>query len=161
MTQNSTDKLRTLLKAFEERTAKAITEAKPVPDEGERRRRACGERLQKVVRPLLQDIVTELENAGHDASLQDHTDSVDAYPSVVLSFTPCAPGTTALASVLTFRYDPRRGIAVQRDIKVSARRDRVVTATTDRIGTIGVEAVTAEWVETKTLSFVEAVLKAN
>ncbi|HYT04555.1 MAG TPA: hypothetical protein VEM13_06710 [Gemmatimonadales bacterium] len=161
MTDKSMEKLRSLLKSYQERTAKTQVAVKPVHDEGERRRRACGDCLQKLVRPALQSFVTELESAGHDASIQDHTDSVDAYPSVALSVAPRAPGATALASVLTFRYDPRRGIAVQRDVKVSAARDRVVTATTDRIGTIGVEAVTVEWVETKTLSFIEAVLKAN
>src|SRR5256886_3369680 len=70
---------------------------------------SCGERLQKVVRPALLRFLTELENAGHDASVQDHTDSVDTYPSVALSFTPRASGARALASLLTFRYDPRRG----------------------------------------------------
>ena len=161
MTHKITEQLRTLLKAYAERAAKVHADAKPVVDEGEQRRRGCGERLQKVVRPALLRFLTELENAGHDASVQDHTDSVDTYPSVALSFTPRASGARALASVLTFRYDPRRGIAVQREIKVPTTRERVVTASTDRIGTIGMEALTAEWVETKTLSFIEDVLKAN
>ena len=161
MTHKITEQLRTLLKAYAERAAKVHADAKPVVDEGGQRRRACGERLQKVVRPVLLRFLTELENAGHDASVQDHTDSVDTYPSVALSFTPRASGARALASVLTFRYDPRRGIAVQREIKVPTTRERVVTASTDRIGTIGMEALTAEWVETKTLSFIEYVLKAN
>src|SRR6266568_1910659 len=156
MTHKITEQLRTLLKAYAERAAKVHADAKPVVDEGEQRRRACGERLQKVVRPALLRFLTELENAVHD-----HTDSVDTYPSVALSFTPRASGARALASVLTFRYDPRRGIAVQREIKVPTTRERVVTASTDRIGTIGMEALTAEWVETKTLSFIEDVLKAN
>src|SRR2546430_11223639 len=118
MTHKITEQLRTLLKAYAERAAKVHADAKPVVDEGGQRRRACGERLQKVVRPALLRFLTELENAGHDASVQDHTDSVDTYPSVALSFTPRASGARALASLLTFRYDPRRGIAVQREIKV-------------------------------------------
>ena len=177
MTDKSMEKLRSLLKTYEERTAKAGVDAgagpgpeagpgpgpevKTIHDEGERRRRACGERLQKVVRPVLQAFMDELKNAGHEASIQDHTDSTDAYPSVALALTPRAPGGTALASVLTFRYDPRRGIAVSRDIKPSAMKARLVTASTDRIGTMKVDAVSAEWVGTKTLSFIEAVLKAN
>jgi hypothetical protein len=161
MTNKSLEKLKALLASYAQRAAKGHVDAKPVRDEGEQRRRACGERLQKVVRPVLLGFLPELENAGHDASVQDHTDSVDAYPSVALAFTPRASGARGLASVLSFRYDPRRGIAVQREIKVPATRERVVTASTDRIGTIGMEAVTAEWVETKTLSFIEAVLQAN
>src|SRR3989454_2712700 len=82
-----------------------------------------------------------------------------ALPILGLAFAPRSPG--ALASVLTFRYDPRRGIAVQRDVKPPATRARLVTSSHDRIGTMTVDAVTAEWVETKTLSFVEAVLKAD
>ncbi|HEX4575285.1 MAG TPA: hypothetical protein VH158_09150, partial [Gemmatimonadales bacterium] len=85
----------------------------------------------------------------------------DAYPSVALAFTPRTPDGVALVSVLTFRYDPRRGIAVARDIKPSPAKGRAVTSSTDRIGTMRVEAVTADWVETKTLSFIEAVLKVH
>jgi hypothetical protein len=161
MAERSMEKLRTLLKSFQERTGKGQASVKTAPDDAERRRRACGDRLQKVVRPVLQTFATELTGAGHEASLDDHTDSADAYPSVALSFTPRAPGQTTLASVISFRYDPRRGIAVARDVRTSPAKGRVVTATTDRIGTMKVEAVSAEWVESKTLSFVEAVLKAN
>src|SRR5437016_13139220 len=71
--------------------------------------------------------------------------------------TPHTPGGTALASTLTFKCDPRRGIAVARDIKPSPNKGRMVTSSTDRIGTMKVEAVSVEWVETKTLSFIEAV----
>ena len=154
------EKLRALLKSYEERTAKLQPGAKPIHDEGERRRRACGDRLQKVVRSVLQGFMVELRSAGHEATIEDHTDSADAYPSVALILTPFSPGTP-LASVLTFRYDPRRGIAVSRDIKASPTRGRLVTSSTDRIGTMKVEGVSADWVETKTLSFIEAVLKAN
>jgi hypothetical protein len=161
MADRSMEKLRSLLKSYQERSGKTQPSVKPAPDDAERRRRACGERLQKVVRPVLQGFATELTGAGHEAALQDHTDSTDAYPSVALSFMPRAPGQTALASVISFRYDPRRGIAVARDVRTSPTKGRAVTASTDRIGTIKVDAVTAEWVESKTLSFVEAVLKAN
>lgn len=109
--------------------------------------------------------MTELKNAGHQASTRDNTDREDAYPSVALSFTPRAPGGAgaepALASALIFKYDPRRGILVQREVKASPTRARVVTATSDRLGTIGVDAVSGQWVATKTLTFVEEVLKAN
>src|SRR2546425_758442 len=122
--------------------------------------RACGDRLQNVGRPVLQGFADELQSAGHEAAIRDHTNSADAYPSVALTFTPRATGGTALVSVLTFRYDPPRGIAVGRDIKPSTR-GRAVTSSTDRIGTIRVETVSADWVETKTLSFIETVLKVN
>jgi hypothetical protein len=161
MTTAGTEKLRALLKAFAERATKARPDTKPVPDDLERRRQACGERLEKIIRPVLESVMDELKNAGHGASIQDHTDRADAYPSVALAFTPRAPAMTMLASVLTFRCDPRRGIAVSRDMKTSAPKGRVVTSSTDRIGTMRVDAVSVEWVETKTLSFVEAVLKAN
>ncbi len=161
MIGKSLEKLRSLLKTYEERAATAHAESKPVHDEAEQRRLACGDRLQKVVRSVLQDFMAELRSAGHEASLLDHTNTGDAYPSVTLSFAPRARGGTALASMLVFRYDPRRGIAVQRDIRPAATKVKVITTSTDRIGTIGVEAVSPEWVETKTLSFIEAVLKAN
>lgn len=159
MPEKRLEQLRALLKSYAERTARAPAAAKPVPDEAERRRRACGDRLQKVVRTVLQRFLDELKNAGHEAAIEDHTDTTDAYPSVALAFTPHAPGT--LASALVFRYDPRRGIAVSRDIKPSPTKGRVVTTSTDRIGTMKVEAVSADWVATKTLSFIEAVLKVN
>ncbi|OLC35247.1 MAG: hypothetical protein AUH81_10550 [Candidatus Rokubacteria bacterium 13_1_40CM_4_69_5] len=161
MTGKTMERLRSLLKTYDERTAKPQTDFKTVDSEGERRRRVCGDRLQNVVRPVLQGFADELQNAGHEAAIRDHTNSSDAYPSVALTFTPRSAGGTALASVLTFRYDPRRGIAVGRDIKPSSTRGRAVTSSTDRIGTIRVETVSADWVETKTLSFIETVLKVN
>ncbi|HEX4599844.1 MAG TPA: hypothetical protein VH116_00520 [Gemmatimonadales bacterium] len=161
MSDKHTEKLRLLLKGYAERTATPPVTAKPASDEGERRRRACGDRLQKVVRTVLQAFVIELESAGHDASIRDNTDTADAYPSVALAFTPRTPDGVGLASVLTFRYDPRRGLAVARDIKPSPRKGQAVTSSTDRIGTMRVESVTADWVETKTLSFIEAVLKVH
>lgn len=177
MSEKSLEKLRALLKSYGERTgagagagAGAATgtgagdragDVKPVQDENERRRRACGERLQKMVRPVLDRVVDELKNAGHEAAIEDQSATAGAYPSVELSFTPRSPGGTALTSVLTFRCDPRRGIAVARDIKPSPAKGRVVTTSSDRIGTMKVEAISVDWVETKTLSFVEAVLKVN
>ena len=117
----------------------------------------CGERLQSVVRPVLEAFMVELKNAGHDASVREHIERDDAYPSVALSFTP----RSGLASALIFRYDPRHGIVVQREVKQAPWKGRPPTGTGDRLGTIGIAAVAAPWVETKTLSFVEAVLKAN
>ena len=155
MADKSMDQLRALLKSYEERTAKLQVAVKPVHDEGER--------LKTVVRGVLERFMDALKNAGHEAAIEDRTDSADAYPSVTLAFTPrlAGGGRAALRSLLVFRYDPRRGIAVARDIKPSPTKGRVVTSSTDRIGTMKVEAVTVEWVETKTLSFIETVLQVN
>jgi len=172
MSEKSLEKLRALLKGYTERSGAggtgatggagaAGTDVKPVHDESERRRRACGERLQKVVRAVLDRVVDELKNAGHEAAIEDQSATAGAYPSLELAFTPRSPAGTALTSVLTFRCDPRRGIAVARDIKPSPAKGRVVTTSSDRIGTMKVEAISVEWVETKTLSFIEAVLKVN
>ena len=172
MSEKSLEKLRALLKGYAERSGAggtgatggagaAGTDVKPVPDESARRRRACGERLQKVVRAVLDRVVDELKNAGHEAVIEDQSTTAGAYPSLELAFTPRSPAGTALTSVLTFRCDPRRGIAVARDIKPSPAKGRVVTTSSDRIGTMKVEAISVDWVETKTLSFVEAVLKVN
>lgn len=161
MTEQNGGRLRTLLQAYAERKAKPEPEPQPAPkaalDEGERQRRACGEMLRTVVRPVLDAMLGELRNAGHEASTRDQTGREDAYPSVALSFTPPA----ALASALIFRYDPRYGIVAQRDVKPSPRRGRVLTGGGDRLGTIRIDAVSTAWVETKTLNFIEAVLKAN
>ncbi len=161
MADKSIDKLRALLKTYRERTTQGSTDAKPVSDEGERRRRACGDRLQKVVRSVLQGFAAELREAGHEAAVDDHAESSDVYPSVALVFTPRTPGATPLASMLMFKCDPRRGIAVARDVRQPTSKGRVVSTSTDRLGTMRVEGVTTEWVETKALSFIEAVLKAN
>ena len=155
-------KLRSLLEAYAERKTKAQHVTTASDAEGERRRRAGGEILRTVVRPVLEEVLLQLKIAGHDASTRDHTDRDDAYPSVALSFTPRAANTPdALSSAIIFRYDPRRGIVVQRDVKPSPRRGKAVTLSGDRSGTMGVDVVSAAWVATKTLDFVEAVLKAN
>ncbi len=159
MTEESGGKLRSLLHAYSERKAKPEPVVKGSHhEEGDRKRRACGEMLQTVVRPVLEEFQAELRNAGHEASTRDQTGRDDAYPSVALSFTP----RSALASALIFRYDPRHGIVVQRDVKPSPRSRRVTMGSSgDRGGTSRVEAVSAAWVEIKTLNFIEAVLKAN
>ena len=152
-------RLRSLLKAYDEH--KAATAPGPRTGGGsDRKRQAGAEALRKVVRPVLDAFMTELKNAGHEASIEDETNSAEAYPSVALSFTPRTPAGPAFASVLAFKCDPRRGIAVARDVRPPATKGRVVTASTDRLGTMKVDAVSPEWVETKTLSFIEAVLKA-
>jgi hypothetical protein len=165
MNAETNEKLRTLLAAFTVRQASA----KPAPKTGdgtaERKRRACADCLRTVVRPVLEEFAVELQNAGHDATTRDHTDLDDAYPSVALSLTPRVHAArspeSVLASALMFKYDPRRGILVHRDVKLSPAKGRVTPVTVDRTGTIGVDAVSTQWVETKTLSFVEDVLKAN
>ena len=149
-------RLRSLLKAYAEHKESGA----PGPrtgGAGDRKRQAGAEALRKVVRPVLEAFMAELKNAGHEGSTRDHTERADAYPSVALSFTPRG----GLASALMFKYDPKRGIVVQREIKSSPAQGRVVTGHGDRTGTIGVDAVTPPWVETKTLAFVADVLKAN
>ncbi|MGH7520618.1 MAG: hypothetical protein ACREMI_05025 [Gemmatimonadales bacterium] len=155
MTDDYKAKLRALLQAHAERAAKVQPADKAPPDAADRR--MCGERLHSVVRPVLEDLMAELKNAGHDASVREHIERTDAYPSVALSFTP----KSGLASALIFRYDPRHGIVVQREVKQAPWKGRPPTGSGDRLGTIGITAVSAAWVETKSLSFIEAVLKAN
>lgn len=159
------EKLHSLLAAFAERSASAPPPSKTGQSAAERKRAACAECFQTVVRPVLDRFMVELQNAGHDASTRDNTARDDAYPSMALSFTPraraAAGAEPALASALLFKYDPKRGVLVQRDVKASPAKGRVVTATSDRLGTIGVDALSTQWVETKTLTFVEDVLKAN
>ena len=161
MSDKRMEQLRALLKSYDERAAKLQVDVKPTQDEGERRRRTCGDRLRTIVRSVLDRFMDALKNAGHDAAIEDETATASGYPSVALIFTPRTPGGTALASTLAFKCDPRRGIAVARDIKPSPTKGRTVTSSTDRIGTMKVEAISVEWVETKTLSFIEAVLKVN
>jgi hypothetical protein len=157
MTEEIFTRLRSLLKAYAEHKDTAPPASKAGHGAGDRKRQACAEVLRNVVRPVLDAFMAELQSAGHNASTRDHTEREDAYPSVALSFTP----RNGLASALMFKYDPKRGILVQREVKASPSKGRVVTASSDRIGTIGVDAVSAQWVETKTLAFVADVLKAN
>ncbi|MGH7675990.1 MAG: hypothetical protein ACREMV_12030 [Gemmatimonadales bacterium] len=164
MSGEHTEKLRALLRAYADRAAGAPPPSKTVQSEAARKREIYADCLRNVVRPVLEAFSAELQAAGHQAATRDDTDRDDAYPSVALSFTPRAHDRspeTALASALMFKYDPRRGIVVQRDVKTSPARGRNATSSGDRLGTIGVETVSAEWVETKTLSFVDDVLKAN
>lgn len=159
------ESLRALLADFANRTASAPAPSKTGQRAGDRKRAACAECFQKVVRPVLDRFMAELKDAGHDASTRDNTARDDAYPSVALSFTPRTRVTggaePALASALLFKYDPRRGVLVQRDVKPAPSKGRLVTATSDRLGTIGVDALSTQWVETKTLTFVADVLKVN
>lgn len=166
MTDANIEKLRSLLRAWGERKAKA--QPKPLSHEAERQRRACGDILRTVVRPVLDACMAELKSAGHEASTRDHTEREDAYPSVALSFTPRAPAAggaspeIALASALIFKYDPRHGIVVIQDVKHAPTKGRPAPHSGgDRLGTMGSDSVSTTWVETKTLSFIEAVLKAN
>src|SRR5213592_1896661 len=155
MTEEFKSKLQTLLKAHAERAAKERPEDKTPRDQTDRR--MCGERLHAIVLPVLEALMAELKGAGHEASVREHIGRDDAYPSVALSFTPRG----GLASALIFRYDPRHGIVVQREVKHAPWKGRPPTGTGDRLGTIGITAVSPAWVETKSLSFLEAVLKVN
>ncbi len=155
MTDEFKAKLQALLQAHAAQAAKQQPADKTPRDQSDRR--MCGERLHAVVRPVLEEIMNELKGTGHEASVREHIERDDAYPSVALSFTP----RSGLASALIFRYDPRHGIVVQREVKHAPWKGRPPTGTGDRLGTIGIPAVSAAWVETKSLSFIEAVLKAN
>jgi len=107
-------RLRSLLKAYDEH--KSATAPGPRTGGGsDRKRQAGAEALRKVVRPVLDAFMAELKTAGHEASTREHTDRADAYPSVALSFTPKG----GLASALMFKYDPKRGIVVQREVKAA------------------------------------------
>src|SRR5437870_12245077 len=93
MTGKTAEKLRSLLKTYDERSAaRPPAEVRTAPDEAERRRRACGDRLLNVVRPVLQAFLTELKRAGHEGSIEDRTNTVAAYPGVWVLFTPRAAG---------------------------------------------------------------------
>jgi hypothetical protein len=155
MTEEFKSKLQALLKAHAERAAKEPPADKTPRDQTDRR--MCGERLHAIVLPVLESLMTELKGAGHEASVREHIGRDDAYPSVALSFTPRG----GLASALIFRYDPRHGIVVQREVKHAPWKGRPPTGSGDRLGTIGIPAVSPAWVETKSLSFLEAVLKVN
>jgi len=148
-------RLQKMLQQHAERAAKEHPADKTPRDQADRR--MCGERLHSVVRPVLDGLIAELQGAGHQASVREHIERDDAYPSVALSFTPQG----GLASALIFRYDPRHGIVVQREVKHAPWKGRPPTGTGDRLGTIGIAAVSESWVETKSLSFIEAVLKVN
>jgi len=166
VTEESIDKLRALLEAYAVARANLSQARHAASSATDRKRRACAEHLRNLVLPVLTAFMTELRNAGHDASTRDHTDRDDAYPSVALSFTPrgseIKSPEIALASALMFKYDPRHGIVVHRDVKPSPAKPRVpAAASSDRTGMIGVDAVSAPWVERKTLTFIEDVLKAN
>jgi len=155
MTDDFKGKLQKMLQQHSERAAKENPADKTPRDQSDRR--MCGERLHSVVRPVLDIIMAELQTAGHQASVREHIERDDAYPSVALSFTPRG----GLASALIFRYDPRYGIVVQREVKQAPWKGRPPTGGGDRLGTIGITAVSGAWVETKSLSFIEAVLKVN
>src|SRR5213595_3460194 len=155
MTDELKAKLQALLQAYAARAEKRPPADTTSRDHADRR--MCGERLHAIVRPILDAFMAELKEAGHEASVREHVERDDAYPSVALSFTP----RRGLASAIIFRYDPRHGIAVQREVKQVPWKGRPATATGDRLGNIGITAVSAAWVETKTLTFIEAVLKAN
>jgi hypothetical protein len=165
VTDETLGKLRTLLQAYAAGQGPGGSRA-AAGSATDRKRRVCAEGLRNIVLPVLTACMTELQSAGHDASTRDHTERDDAYPSVALSFTPRPSAVkspeVALASALMFKYDPRRGIVVQRDVKPSPAKPRVAAAaSTDRTGTIGVDAVSAQWAEQKALAFIEDVLKAN
>ncbi len=155
MTDEFKAKLQALLQAHAAQAAKQQPTDTTPRDHADRR--MCGERLHSVVRPVLEAFMAEIKSAGHEASVREHIERHDAYPSVALSFTP----RLGLASALIFRYDPRHGIVAQREVKHAPWKGRPPTGAGDRLGTIGIAAVSEEWVETKSLSFIEAVLKAN
>src|SRR5256886_17281282 len=102
MTEEYKAKLQALLRAYAERAANA----QPTTPQDQADRRMCGDRLRAGVRPVLDAVMAELKNAGHDASGREHNERDDAYPTVALYFTP----RSGLASARTFRFQPRHGI---------------------------------------------------
>src|SRR5207249_2582919 len=107
MTGKTAEKLRSLLKTYDERSAaRPPAEVRTAPDEAERRRRACGDRLLNAVRPVVQAFLTEPKSAGHEGAIEDRTNTADAYPSGGLRLTPRAPGGAAPAADIGFLYGP-------------------------------------------------------
>src|SRR5437667_12453154 len=87
MTDESMEKLRALLTAYAERKESATPAYRTGQGAGERKRRACADCLRNVVRPVIDLLVDQLQNAGNDASTRDHTYMEDAFPSVPRSLT--------------------------------------------------------------------------
>src|SRR5436853_6912276 len=85
MTDEFKAKLQALLQGYAAQAAKQQPADKSSRDHAERR--MCGERLHSVVRPVLEALMAELKGAGHQASVREHIERDDAYPSVALSFT--------------------------------------------------------------------------
>src|SRR5437667_11993229 len=131
MNDNYQAKLQALLQSHAERAARVLPTERTPQDLADRR--TCGERLRSVVRPVLDAAMADLKSAGHDAAVREHTEREDAYPSVALSFTPRG----GLASAIIFRYDPRHGIVVHREVKQAPWKGRPTTGTGDRLGTNG------------------------
>src|SRR2546422_9893365 len=104
MTEEYKAKLQALLRAYAERAANA----QPTTPQDQADRRMCGERLRAVVRPVLDAIMAELKNAGHDASVRGHIERDGAHPSGALALPP--PGR--LPSALILRFGPRPGLLV-------------------------------------------------
>src|SRR2546426_11280218 len=117
MADKSMEQLRSLLKSYDERTAKLQVAVKPVHDEGERRRRACGDRLRTVVRSVLDRFMDALKNAGHQAAIEDETATAGGDPTLALMLTPHTPPGPAPAPPLTVQCGPPRGIAAARGIQ--------------------------------------------
>ena len=66
MTDKAIENLRALLADFANRTASAPPPSKTGQRAGDRKRTACAECFQKVVRPVLDRFMLELKNAGHE-----------------------------------------------------------------------------------------------
>src|SRR2546422_10711825 len=92
MADKSMEQLRALLKSYGERTAKLQVDVKPTHDEGERRRRGCGDRLRTVVRSVLDRFMDALQNARPEAAIEEGTAMAGADPSVGLLFPPRTAG---------------------------------------------------------------------
>jgi len=78
MTDDFKAKLSALLKAHADQVAKRPSD-KPPSDQTDRR--ACGEQLHSVVRPVLEAIMTELRNAGHEASSANTSSATTPTPA--------------------------------------------------------------------------------
>ena len=65
-------KLQAALAAHTERMAKSPPQPGTTQDQTDRR--ACGERLRAVVRPVLDATMSELKAVGHEAAVREHTE---------------------------------------------------------------------------------------
>src|SRR5438067_841963 len=128
MSEEYKAKLAALLQAYAERAAKeqrASTSPKDLAD-----RRMCGERLRSVVRPVLDAIMVELKNPGHDASVREHIEPDRACPRRFPHKRAPRSGATALAAGLGFRARSRTagerpyGAAAPRRARIPQRSRR-------------------------------------
>ncbi|MBN3791560.1 hypothetical protein [Burkholderia sp. Ac-20353] len=156
---------------FGEYEEKKAAEARAAEEKQERERAervASGQLLGSVILPVAQKFVAEINEKGHKAELLDYTMGGQAYPHIILKFTP-VPKTSARhysgyvgASKLTFMH--RDGGVVNVSIEISTARSGSAWDgySGSRNGTdFKPEQITEEWATKQVLMFVEAALRVN